>query len=63
MIPIASNSKLFTAMSLSLLIDNNTILSNGELLRYDTKVEDVLGDWKLVDPYMSEHLDLLDLLC
>jgi hypothetical protein len=50
-------------MSVGLLIDNGTLLPSGQSLGYDTKVKDIYEDWSLLDPYMSEHLDVLDLLC
>jgi hypothetical protein len=59
---IASNSKLFAALSISLLIENETVLENGDRLDYDTKIKDILPDWRMVDPYMQDHLDVLDLL-
>ena len=63
MFAIASNSKLFVATSIGLLIDNGTQLLDGKVFGYDTKLKDLYEDWSLVDPYMSEHLDVLDLLC
>lgn len=62
MFNLASNSKLFTAISIGLLIENGTMLNDGSLLDYDTKVEDILKHWSMVDPYMQHHLDLVDLL-
>lgn len=59
---IASNSKLFTALSVGLLIENHTRLPNGELLAWDTKVKDVLPEWQLMDEYASDHVDVVDLL-
>nr|XP_018259445.1 uncharacterized protein I303_08374 [Kwoniella dejecticola CBS 10117]OBR81603.1 hypothetical protein I303_08374 [Kwoniella dejecticola CBS 10117] len=58
---IASNSKVFNALSLGLLIHNNTILSSGAKLEWTTKVKDILHEWKLQDRYASDHVDLLDL--
>lgn len=63
MMHIASNSKLFVTMAIDILLDNATLLPNGDVLGIDTKVKDVVPGWKLMDPYMSEHVDLLDLLC
>jgi hypothetical protein len=59
---IASNSKLFTAVAVGLLIENHTRLPNGELLAWDTKVKDVLPEWQLMDEYASDHVDVVDLL-
>ncbi|WWC72853.1 uncharacterized protein I206_106817 [Kwoniella pini CBS 10737] len=58
---IASNSKVFNALSVALLIHNNTVLPSGEKLEWSTKIKDVLPEWKLQDQYMSDHVDLLDL--
>lgn len=63
MFHIGANSKLFVSMSIGLLIDNNTLLPNGETLQYDTKVKDILPDWELMDQYARDHIDFLDLLC
>lgn len=38
-------------------------MENGNRLAYNTKVKDILPDWHMVDPYMENHLDVLDLLC
>jgi hypothetical protein len=59
---VASNSKLFAALSIGLLIENETILENGDKLDYSTKIKDILPDWRMIDPYMQDHLDVLDLL-
>ena len=60
---IASNSKLFAAVSIGLLINNDTRLENGDKLEYSTKIKDILPNWTMVDSYMTDHLDVLDLLC
>jgi hypothetical protein len=60
---IASNSKLFAALSIGLLIENETALESGDRLDYSTKIKDILPDWRMLDPYMQDHLDVLDLLC
>jgi hypothetical protein len=59
---IASNSKLFAALSIGLLIENETVLENGDRLEYSTKIKSILPDWRMLDPYMQDHLDVLDLL-
>ncbi|KAK4687896.1 hypothetical protein P7C73_g2232, partial [Tremellales sp. Uapishka_1] len=59
---LASNSKLFTATAVNLLVHNKTLLPNGELLDWSTKVKDILPDWQLADPYASDHVDVLDLM-
>jgi CubicO group peptidase (beta-lactamase class C family) len=62
---IASNSKLFTAISIGLLINNDTKLPNGNTLGWDTKIADILPKdmWKLPDEYASAHVDIVDLMC
>jgi CubicO group peptidase (beta-lactamase class C family) len=61
---IASNSKLFTALAVALLIDRKspTPHSNGTVLSFHTKVKDVLPWWGVQDPYAEEHLTILDML-
>ncbi|OCF56140.1 hypothetical protein L486_06081 [Kwoniella mangroviensis CBS 10435] len=58
---IASNSKLFHALSVGLLMNNDTLLPDGDKLRWSTKIKDVLPEWKLMDDYASDHVDLVDL--
>lgn len=61
---IASNSKLFVALSIGLLIDRKVEIpgSHGVVLSYETKVKDVLDWWELADPYAQDQLTILDLL-
>ncbi|WVQ81202.1 hypothetical protein IAT38_003324 [Cryptococcus sp. DSM 104549] len=59
---IASNSKLFTVTAVGLLIHNNTKLPNGETLGWSTKIKDILPEWKLMDEYASNQVDLIDLM-
>ncbi|ODO04797.1 hypothetical protein I350_05407 [Cryptococcus amylolentus CBS 6273] len=59
---IASNSKVFVAISIGLLIEDKTYLPNGELLDWSTKIKDILPGWGLMDDYASTHADLIDLL-
>jgi hypothetical protein len=58
---LASNSKLFAALSLGTLIENGTQLKNGDTLKWTTRIKDVLPEWKLMDTYAEEHLTLEDL--
>lgn len=47
-----------------MLIENNTIVpSTGKFLDWDTKIIDVLPDWKIQDEYATNNLDIVDLLC
>lgn len=32
-------------------------------MNWETKIKDILPDWRLSDPYASDHADLIDLLC
>ncbi|KAF8316077.1 beta-lactamase/transpeptidase-like protein [Clavulina sp. PMI_390] len=65
--PINSNSKLFTAMAMGLLIDKNLGLSpdNSTLplpVTWRTKVKSILkDDWALQDPLAESETDLVDL--
>lgn len=59
---IASNSKFFTTLAVGMLIENDTVLPNGEKLDWSTKIKDILPDWKLMDEYASEHTDVIDLM-
>lgn len=52
---IASNSKVFTAVAL-------TILAERGKLRFDDRVVDHLPSFQLSDPYVSRELTVLDLL-
>lgn len=62
MFSIASNSKLFTYLAVGMLVENCTQLHNGEVLEWTTKVKDILPEWGLMDTYMSDHVNLIDLL-
>lgn len=52
---IASNTKAFTSAALAQLIDQGKI-------DWDTKVEDVLPEFKLYDPYVTREFTIRDLL-
>jgi CubicO group peptidase (beta-lactamase class C family) len=60
---MGSNSKLFAAIAIGMLIENDTVLGNGKKLEYSTKIKDILPDWQLLDQHISDHVDVLDLLC
>jgi CubicO group peptidase (beta-lactamase class C family) len=55
LVGIASNSKAFTAAALGILIDEGKI-------KWDTKVRDVIPEFKLYDPYVTEEFTIRDLL-
>ncbi|KAJ7061146.1 beta-lactamase/transpeptidase-like protein, partial [Mycena amicta] len=62
---IASDSKLFTAVAVGLLIKNQSLAEarGGKRLRWDTKIADVLGDeWGLMDEEMQRGVTLQDML-
>jgi CubicO group peptidase (beta-lactamase class C family) len=60
---MGSNSKLFAAIAIGMLIENEIILYSGKKLEYSTKIKDILPDWQLLDQHISDHVDVLDLLC
>ncbi|BEJ11524.1 hypothetical protein CspHIS471_0109460 [Cutaneotrichosporon sp. HIS471] len=59
---IASNSKLFTALSVLKMIDDGVTLPSGTLLTLATKVKDVLPEWGLMDEYAASTADIADLM-
>lgn len=60
---LGSNSKLFTALAIELLIANQTVLPSGNgTLSFATKIADILPEWQLQDSYASTHVDVTDLL-
>ena len=52
---IASNSKAFTAFSLGMLVDEGK-------LSWDSKVIDIIPEFKMYDPYVSSEFTVRDLL-
>ncbi|RXK37347.1 hypothetical protein M231_05334 [Tremella mesenterica] len=59
---IASNSKLFTAIAIGMLIQENTTLPSGIPLKWDTKITDILPHFKLQDPIASRYATLEDFM-
>ncbi|KAF7331629.1 F-box domain-containing protein [Mycena kentingensis (nom. inval.)] len=60
---IASNSKLFLAISVGLLLNNASIAKErGEQLRWDTKIHAVLPEWELMDETASKGTTIQDML-
>ena len=53
---VASNSKAYTAAALGMLVDEKKIT-------WDTKVTDVIPEFKLYNPYVTEEFTIRDLLC
>lgn len=52
---IASNSKAFTAAALGILVEQGKI-------KWDDHVRDYIPEFKLYDPYVTEHFTIKDLL-
>src|SRR5690606_31588696 len=52
---VASNTKAFTAAALGQLVDQKKI-------KWDTKVNDVIPEFKLYDPYVTSEFTIRDLL-
>jgi CubicO group peptidase (beta-lactamase class C family) len=53
--PIASNTKVFTATALAILVDDG-------LIDWDTPVVDYMPSFALSDPYVTAHITVRDLL-
>ncbi|WWC93440.1 hypothetical protein V866_000274 [Kwoniella sp. B9012] len=59
---ISSNTKLFVAISIGILIHKNTTLPDGNTLGWNTKMIDVLTGWGLVDKEAEREATIHDLL-
>ncbi|KAH9484585.1 Protein flp [Psilocybe cubensis] len=60
---IASNSKLFLAFSVGLLISNKTLTEErGQELKWSTKIRDLIPEWGLMDDDMDRGVSLQDML-
>jgi CubicO group peptidase (beta-lactamase class C family) len=60
---IGSNSKLFLAMSVGLLISNKTLAEErGEEIKWSTKIHDLIPEWGLMDEDMDRGVSLQDML-
>ena len=60
---IASNSKLFLAFSVGLLISNKTLAEErGKEIKWSTKVRDLIPEWGLMDEEMDRGVTLQDML-
>ena len=55
LVGIASNSKSFTSAALGILIDEGK-------LTWDTKVTDIIPEFKMYNPYVTEEFTITDLL-
>ncbi|KAF9463774.1 beta-lactamase/transpeptidase-like protein [Collybia nuda] len=56
---IGSNSKLFTALAVGLLIHNETLSPR---LSWNTKVASVIPSWELMDPIATKQATILDIM-
>ncbi|PFH47488.1 hypothetical protein AMATHDRAFT_42916 [Amanita thiersii Skay4041] len=60
---IASNSKLFLALSTGLLISNETLeKERGSKLQWTTKTRDILPEWGMMDEVASRETTIQDML-
>ncbi|KAF8163798.1 beta-lactamase/transpeptidase-like protein [Crassisporium funariophilum] len=60
---IASNSKLFLAFSVGLLISNKTLAEErGQEIKWSTKISDLIPEWGLMDEEMDRGVSLQDML-
>ena len=60
---IASNSKLFLAMSVGLLVSNRTLAGErGEEIKWSTKIGDLIPEWGLMDEEMGRRVTLQDMV-
>ncbi|KAJ3516168.1 hypothetical protein NLJ89_g1292 [Agrocybe chaxingu] len=60
---IASNSKLFLAFSVGLLISNKTLArERGQDIKWSTKIRDLVPEWGLMDDDMDRGVTLQDML-
>jgi len=60
---IASNSKLFLAISVGLLVSNKTLAEErGAEIKWSTKIRDLIPEWKLMDEDMDRGVTLQDML-
>ena len=60
---IASDSKLFLAMSVGLLVSNKTLArERGEEIKWSTKIGDLIPEWGLMDEEMDRGVSLQDML-
>ncbi|KAJ7624741.1 beta-lactamase/transpeptidase-like protein [Roridomyces roridus] len=60
---IASDSKLFLAMGVGLLISNDSLAAQrGRALRWDTRIGSVLPEWELMDEEMERGVTIQDML-
>ncbi|KAF9057542.1 beta-lactamase/transpeptidase-like protein [Panaeolus papilionaceus] len=60
---IASNSKLFLAISVGLLISNKTLAEErGKEIKWSTRIAELIPEWGLLDHDMSRSVTIQDML-
>lgn len=59
---IASNTKLFTALAVNLLIEDKVTLSNGQPLRLDSRVKDVIPGFTMQNASLADTIRLIDIM-
>ncbi|KAF8177235.1 beta-lactamase/transpeptidase-like protein [Pholiota molesta] len=60
---IASNSKLFLAFSVGLLVSNKTLAEErGKEIKWGTKIKELIPEWGLMDEDMDKGVTLQDML-
>ncbi|KAF9470965.1 beta-lactamase/transpeptidase-like protein, partial [Pholiota conissans] len=60
---IASNSKLFLAFSVGLLVSNKTLAKErGKEIKWSTKIKELIPEWGLMDEDMDRGVTLQDML-
>jgi CubicO group peptidase (beta-lactamase class C family) len=60
---IASNSKLFLAFSVGLLVSNKTLAEErGKEIKWSTKIKELIPEWGLMDEDMDKGVTLQDML-
>lgn len=63
MYAIASNSKLFLALSVGLIMANDSLQeARGEKIDWDTKVKKLIPEWGLMDEDMDRGVNIQDML-
>ena len=60
---IASNSKLFTSISVGLLISNGTLAQErGKKIEWSTKIQDLIPEFQLLDEEVGRKVTIQDML-
>lgn len=59
---IASNTKLFTAVAISLMIEDGVKLPNGQNLSLGAKMKDIIPEFAMRNATAGEEVTLLDVM-